>query len=72
MPWTPKQRALFHEVEENSDAARRHGMTRAEGSRLAREADKLAREGTEKRPAAKSALPEGVIDLAPVFGEPPG
>lgn len=50
-PFTPAQRRLFHEVEENPDAARRHGMTRAEGRRLADEADDYARRGKEKADA---------------------
>ena len=71
MPFTEKQRKLFHEIEENPDAARRHGMTRREGGRLADEADKYAREGKEK-PAKKAAeSPFGVVDLEPVLGPRP-
>jgi len=51
MPYTPAQRRLFHEVAENPDAARRHGMSRGEGRKLAHEADEMAREGKEKRSA---------------------
>jgi hypothetical protein len=64
MPYTPAQRRLFHEVEENSDAARRHGISREEGGKLADEADKLAREGKEKS--------KSFIDLEPVFGRSQG
>lgn len=65
MPYTPAQRRLFHEVKENPDAARRHGMSREEGGKLAREADDLAREGKEK-PNKKASV--GFIDLSSVFG----
>ena len=72
MPWTPAQRRLFHETAENPDAARRHGMTRREGGKLAEEADRLAREGREK-PVRKAdpPLPPGVVDLSPVLGRKP-
>jgi hypothetical protein len=56
MPYTPAQRRLFHEIAENPDAARRHGVSRKEGQRLANEADKLAREGKEKREKKSSDL----------------
>jgi len=62
VPWTPKQRALFHEIEENPNAAERHGMSQAEGGKLAREADRLKKEGREKH--------AGFVDLTPVFGKP--
>ncbi len=64
MPYTPAQRRLFHEIAENPDAARRHGVSRKEGQRLASEADKLAREGrekpekTEKKDSNLGILPE--------------
>ena len=61
MPFTPKQRRLFHEVEENPDAAERHGMSQTEGGKLAREADKLKKEGKEKKAS--------FIDLRPIFDQ---
>jgi hypothetical protein len=53
MPWTPDQRRLFHEAEENANVAREHGIGQREAGKLADEADKLKREGKEK-PAKKS------------------
>lgn len=55
MPYTPAQRRLFHEIAENPDAARRHGTSQSEGRKLAEEADKLAREGREKKAAGVSS-----------------
>ena len=55
MPYTPAQRRLFHEISENPDAARRHGISRREGHKLAEEADRLAREGHERKPINKKA-----------------
>ena len=59
MPFTEKQRKLFHEVAENPDAAKRHGISRAEGQKLANEADKLKKRGEEKA--------AGFVDLTSVF-----
>lgn len=64
MPYTPAQRRLFHEVAENPEAAERHGISEKEGTKLAGEADRLAREGKEK--TAKS----GFVDLSRAFGAP--
>lgn len=62
MPYTSRQRRLFHEIEENPDVAERHGVSQREGHKLADEADKLAREGREKK--EKSS---GIIDLTEIF-----
>lgn len=59
MPYTPAQRRLFHEMEENPDAARRHGTSQREAGQLADEADRLKRQGKEKK--------AGFIDLSSVF-----
>jgi len=60
VPYTEKQRRLFHELEENPDARKRHGVSREEAGKLADEADDYARRGKEK-PAKKSA---SFIDLS--------
>ena len=71
MPYTEKQRKLFHAVEENPDVARERGMSHADAARMAGEADRLKREGRERKPVGKADLPEGVLDLSPIFGPPP-
>lgn len=50
MPYTPKQRRLFHYREDHPG----DGMSREEARRLAGEADRLAREGKEKKPKPKA------------------
>lgn len=64
-PFTPAQRRLFHAAEDDKDVADEHGMSRREASRLAGEADDLAREGKERKEKKAS-----FIDLASVFGTP--
>lgn len=64
MPYTDDQRRLFHELVENEDARKRHGVSRKEAQKLADEADKYAREGKEK-PSKKAG--EGFIDLSVVW-----
>ena len=59
MPYTDAQRRLFHEMEENPDAARRHGVSRDEAGKLADEADRLAREGRTKDAATTKFDPGG-------------
>ena len=66
MPFTEKQRRLFNSADENPEVAREHGMSGRTAGKLADEADRLRKEGRE-RPAVKAVLPEGVIDLSPVF-----
>lgn len=61
-PWTPAQRRLFNAAEHDSGIRRRHNMTRDKAEELADEANRLAREGKEKKEKAKS-----FIDLSPVF-----
>lgn len=60
MPYTEEQRKLFHEAAENPDVARQHGLSRREAQKLADEADRLAREGREKKAS---------IDLEPILGK---
>ena len=62
-PWTPSQRRLFHSAEENPEVAEEHGISHREAGKLADEADKLAREGKEKKEKSSS-----FIDLSNVFG----
>ena len=57
MPFTPKQRRLFHAKEEHPDK----DMSAAEAHKLAQEADDLARQGKEKKP--KKSTSKGFIDL---------
>lgn len=63
MPYTKKQRAYFHYLDENPEAAREHGTKPAEAHRLASEADRLAREGRERKPVRKATF----IDLSGVY-----
>lgn len=62
MPWTEKQRRLFHAIAEDPEVAREHGVSTATGRRLAAEADDLSRRGKERKATVKS-----FIDLSPVF-----
>ena len=62
MPFTPAARRLFHAADENEEVAREHGMTQREAGKLSDEADRLAREGKEKKEKSKS-----FIDLRPIF-----
>jgi len=62
MPYTAQQRKLFHVLEDDPEAAERHGMSQGEAGKLADEADDYAREGKEKKPKAK-----GFIDLTDIF-----
>lgn len=52
MPYTPAQRRLFHAMSEDPDVAREHGTSQQGARKLAEEADKLKREGREKRAKA--------------------
>jgi hypothetical protein len=61
MPFTEAQRKLFHVAQEDKDVAREHGMAPGEARRLADEADRLKREGREKKAS-------GFIDLKPALG----
>ena len=63
MPYTEKQRALFHAVASDPEVADRNGISRRTGARLAGEADELTKEGRERKPVKKA-----FIDLRPVFG----
>lgn len=49
MPWSTKQRKLFHEAAEHPAVAREHEMSSGEARKLADEADKLKKEGKEKK-----------------------
>lgn len=60
MPYTEKQRRLFHELDKNPEARKRRGVSKEEAGKLADEADSYAREGKEK-PAKKAA---NFIDLS--------
>lgn len=71
MPFTEKQRRLAHAAEENEDVAREHGMSHATARRMADEADKLKREGRERKPVGKANLLDDAIDLSGVFGPSP-
>lgn len=62
MPWTAAQRRLFH-ASEDPEVAREHGLAPGEARKLADEADKLAREGHERRAKTKKALSELVIAM---------
>ena len=66
MPWTEKQRRLFNAADHDPSIAREHGMSGREAGKLADEANRMKKQGKEK-PAAKAALPDGVIDLSPVL-----
>jgi len=68
MPYTEKQRKLFNAEANDPGIAREHGTSGREARRLADEANKFKGEGRERKPVGKADLPEGVIDLAPVFG----
>lgn len=61
MPFSDKQRKLFHAADEDPEVAREHGMSHRTAGKLADEADKLAKEGKEKKAS--------FIDLEPVFGQ---
>lgn len=67
MSYTPAQRRLFHESEENEEVAREHGLKHKEAQKLADEADKFAREGKEKDEKSKS-----FIDLSRMWTQPIG
>ena len=71
MPYTEKQEKLFRAAAHDKDIARRHGMTRDTAEDLAGEAARLRREGREKPARKAEALPEGVVDLSPLFGAKP-
>jgi len=64
VPYTEKQRRLFHALEESPDARKRHGVSEEEARRLADEADDLARRGKERKPVKKAA---GYIDLTKIW-----
>ncbi len=61
MPFTEKQRRLFH-----AEAEKEHpdGMSHRTAEKLADEADRLKKEGKEKRPIEKS---DNFIDLRHVW-----
>jgi len=61
-PYTPAQRRLFNAAAHDPEIRRRKGISRDDASDLADEANRLAREGKEKKKKAKS-----FIDLTPVF-----
>lgn len=63
LPYTKEQRALFNAAAHDPEIAREHGMSGREAGRLADEANRLKRQGKEKR----ASLPPGVIDLESVF-----
>ena len=76
MPFTEKQRKLFHAAEEDPAVARERGMSGHEAKKLAGEADKLKSEDREKPPVKKAADPvaqgaaDGTLyDLRPIFGQ---
>ena len=64
MPFTEKQRRLFHELKESPDARKRHGVNEDEASKLADEADRNARSGHERRPVKKATR---FIDLSTIW-----
>jgi hypothetical protein len=64
VPYTEKQRRLFHELEENPDARKRHGVNEDEARELAGEADDFARRGKERRPVRKVT---SFIDLSRIW-----
>jgi hypothetical protein len=59
LPYTEKQRALFNAAAHNKDIARERGMSGGEAGKLADEANKLKKEGKEKKAS--------FIDLTQVF-----
>lgn len=63
MPYTPKQRRLFNAMAHDPDIAREHGTSNSEARKLADEANKLKRQGKEKRAS--------FIDLSETFGVKP-
>lgn len=66
MPYTKEQRALFNAAANDPEIAREHGMSHREAGELADEANKLKKEGHEKRASTNDS---SFIDLAPVFAE---
>ncbi len=64
MPYTEKQRRLFHALEESPDARRRHDVNEDEARKLANEADDYARRGQEKKPVKKAT---SFIDLSSIW-----
>ena len=69
MPYTSRQRRLFHTISEDPEVAREHGVSTSTGRRLANEADDLARQGRERKPVKKPAL-KSFLDLGPIFDRP--
>ena len=69
MPWTPAQRRLFNAATDDPAIAREHGLSHREAGNLADEANKLKREGKEKKASEldHAAQPLNVIDLSPVW-----
>lgn len=63
VPYTAQQRKLFHAAEDDPEVARQRGISRQEAGQLADEADKLAREGKERKPVKA----KGFIDLSDIF-----
>jgi hypothetical protein len=63
MPYTAQQRKLFHVLEDDPEAAERHGVSQHEAGKLADEADAYAREGKERKPVKA----KGFIDLSDIF-----
>jgi len=61
VPYTKQQRKLFNAAAHNPDIAERHGMSGKDADKLADEANRLKRQGKEKKASS-------YIDLGPVFG----
>jgi hemerythrin-like domain-containing protein len=59
VPYTAAQRRLFNAMAHNKDIAAEHDTSESAARKLAEEADRLKREGKEKKAS--------VIDLTPVF-----
>lgn len=60
MPYTEKQRKLFNAMANDPEIAREHGTSGREAGKLADEANRLKKEGREKKAS--------FIDLRPAFG----
>lgn len=65
MPWTKQQRKLFNAAAHDPEIAREHDISGREADKLADEANRLKKEGKEKKEKHDS-----FIDLQSVFGVP--
>jgi hypothetical protein len=62
-PWSESQRRLFNAAAHDKDIAEEHGMSDKEARKLADEANKLKKEGREKKAS--------FVDLSRVYDNKP-